>query len=68
MKYLVEARTVWILALLACVSILLAGASVVLGWQAYFAKREAKQVIQRADSLVADWTKRGCAPRSQTLP
>lgn len=68
MRYLVDARTVWILALLAAVSILLAAASAVFTVQAKVETMRARALVARADSLVADWVSRGCAPRSQTLP
>lgn len=68
MKYMVPLWGVVLLALLASVSILLAGASAVFTVQAKLETMRARAVVQRADSLVADWVKRGCAPRSQSLP
>lgn len=68
MKYTVPLWGVVTLALLACVSILLAAASAVFTVQAKLETMRARAVVHRADSLVADWTSRGCAPRSQPLP
>lgn len=63
MTYMVEARTVWLLALLACVSILLAVASGILSIQAVRAKHRAESTVARADSIMTDWVKRGCIPQ-----
>jgi len=58
----------WYLLLAQAVALLLACGS---GLYAFHARREIKNaqaVVARADSLVRDWTKRGCAPRTQKLP
>lgn len=31
-------------------------------------RREARAMIQQADSLMRDWVERGCAPRTKALP
>ena len=68
MKYMVPLWGVVLLALLACVSILLAGASAVFTVQAILETMRARAVTERADSLIKDWVARGCAPRTQALP
>lgn len=68
MRYLVDSRTVWILALLACVSLLLAAGSSFAWVRANRRTAQAVAVIQRADSLMRDWVSRGCAPRTSSVP
>ena len=68
MKYMVPLWGVVLLALLACVSILLAGASAVFTEQAKLETMKARAIAFRADSLMKDWVARGCAPRTQALP
>ena len=68
MKYMVPAWGVVLLVLLAAVSILLAAASAVFTVQAKLETMRARAVVHRADSLIAEWTSRGCAPRSQPVP
>lgn len=68
MRYMVDARTVVLLALLACVSILLAAGSALYGLHARHVVHDAQKVVARADSLVNDWIARGCAPRTKALP
>lgn len=68
MKYTVPLWGVVLLALLACVSILLAAASAVFIVRAKAEIVQTQVLADRADSLLNDWVKRGCAPRTQTLP
>ena len=68
MKYLVPAWGVVLLVLLACVSILLAAASAVFIVEAKLETMRARAVVYRADSLVAEWVSRGCAPRTSRVP
>lgn len=63
-RYMVDSRTIWVLLIFGCCSILLAGASAVFTVQAKGKIKQAQVIVQRADSIIADWTKRGCAPRS----
>jgi hypothetical protein len=56
-----------LLALLGVVSVLLAVGSSIAWRNANARHDEAVQVIERADSLVKDWTARGCAPRTQSV-
>jgi hypothetical protein len=66
-RYLVDGRTIVILGLLAITSILLAGASAVFTVQASRRTERAQRIVAEADSLMRDWTARGCAPRTPTL-
>lgn len=68
MKYMVPLWGVVLLALLASVSILLAAASAVFTVQAKVETMRARAVVYRADSLVAEWISRGCAPRTSRVP
>jgi hypothetical protein len=54
----------WLIGLIAC-ALLLAGASGVLGWEAWGEKRDYRAGRERADSLVNDWAARKCVPRPQ---
>jgi hypothetical protein len=53
--------------MLGVVSVLLAVGSSIAWRNANARHDEAVQVIERADSLVKDWTARGCAPRTQSV-
>lgn len=68
MRYLVDARTIWLLSLFAILSILLSGASAVFVVQGRRETQRARAVAQRADSLVKDWVSRGCAPLTKSVP
>lgn len=57
-----EWRPPWWLVALIVLAVLLAGASSVLGWQAWGAKRDYRAGGARADSLVEDWSTRRCVP------
>jgi hypothetical protein len=52
----------WLVGLTIC-ALLLAGASSVLGYQAWGQKQGFRVSRQRADSLVNDWSARQCVPR-----
>lgn len=67
-RWLLDARELILLSLFATVCILLAAASAVFTVQAKLETMRARAVVERADSLVRDWTARGCAPRSKALP
>lgn len=68
MRYMVDARTVIVLVLLASASILLAGASAVFTVRAKLETMRARALVVRTDSLWNDWVRRGCAPRTSSVP
>lgn len=68
MSWLIDRRDVGLLALLAAVSLALCVLSLGTLVQARHREAVARHVVAEADSLVHDWTKRGCAPRTSALP
>lgn len=68
MKYAVDSRTIWFLALYGVLGLIAFGAGAFLAVRGVVKERRAVVVIQRADSLIADWVSRGCAPRTKALP
>jgi hypothetical protein len=57
-----------LLVLLGTTSIFLAVGSSLAWKRADAREADAVQIIARTDSLMKDWVKRGCAPRTQALP
>lgn len=58
----------WFVLLALVCAILLAFGSAMAWRHASQAEDRALRVVQRADSLVAEWVSRGCAPRTKALP
>lgn len=62
-RYMVDARTIWVLLILGGCSILLTISAAIFTVQAKRETHRARVVVLRADSLLTDWIKRGCIPK-----